>query len=47
MPQEPFDLGKVISNGFAIAIVLFALFMVFGGGLLNGFVDLMHALGAK
>jgi hypothetical protein len=37
----------ILGNAFAITVAGFALLLVFGAPLLNGFVDLMRALGAN
>jgi len=47
--HQPNDISlwDLMKNGAAWTIILTALFFVFGADVLNGFVDLMHALGAK
>ena len=41
------DLKEVVEGAACITIIGFALMLAFGGGILHGFVDLCHWLGAK
>lgn len=41
------DLKTLVSNAFAIAVLLVALAMTFGAPVLNGLVDFARAMGAN
>lgn len=46
MKDHP-SLSTTLGNAFAIAVLGFVAFLIFGAGIFNGLVDFAHWMGAK